>query len=96
MKMDWRFRMKTPLLAMGLTAAALGLGVGCVGHHEREHRTVVVEEGPVYREVYVEGRPSPPPRVEIIVEPPHRGAVWEPGHWERHHNEWIWHRGHYR
>lgn len=71
---------------------------------------VVVREAPppvVYREVYVEGRPAPRVRVEVITARPRRDAVWIQGRWEHErggrdahgHNRgdhWGWRGGHWR
>ena len=50
---------------------------------ERERVVVVHQEPPVvYREVYVEGRPAPRGRVEVVPTRPRHDAVWVQGHWE--------------
>jgi hypothetical protein len=30
------------------------------------------------------------------VEPPHRGAHWVPGHWDRRGGGYVWIEGHWR
>ena len=76
---------------------------------ERE-RVVVVQQAPppiVYREVYVEGRPAPRVRVEVVPSRPRREAVWVHGRWEhergghderghRRGDHWGWRGGYWR
>ncbi len=93
------------LLSLAATAT-LGLTSGCVYYEHPRHRVVreeeVVVDRPVEREVIVEDdvRYGPPPvaRVEVIPIRPYFGAIWEPGHWWRHHrrHEWVWMPGHWR
>jgi hypothetical protein len=74
-----------------------------------ERRVVVVQQAPppvVYREVYVEGRPAPSIRIEVIPTRPRQESVWVQGRWEHEHgghdehghdrgDHWGWHGGYW-
>lgn len=75
----------------------------------KDARGVELQEPPVvYREVYVDGKPAPVLRVEVVPERPNSGSIWVEGRWvhERnshedisgvtHGDQWGWHPGHWK
>lgn len=77
------------LLPGCLSYLGLVLLSGC--YHDRD----VYTGPPPQRVVYVEGAPPPRDYVEVVPVRPWPGAVWYPGHWQRHGRHWIWHNGHW-
>ncbi len=73
----------------GAIAIALAVALGASGCVVHEERPGVVE--------VVAPKPPPPPRVEVIPEPPRAREYveWEPGHWHWDGREYRWIEGHY-
>jgi hypothetical protein len=62
----------------------------------------------IYHEAYVDGKPAPAMRVEVVPERPNSESVWVEGHWVRERNahedisgvshgeQWGWHPGYWK